>query len=210
MNHIIFINLNLVSSAATISRRDIRNSKFVESIIFFSKWVISRQSVFKKTMIKFETDIENFRQRYFQSKAKTFFSADNISSDKKFSSFAFKSASRFLENVYSKFIRDQSQSRFTSTNSLDLSSVSEVREKQLNISKAINYFSISSAGSNQNRFRFKNVILSSIEVSVEKIIYDHFIDSQLENMTSFIEDVVIQAVVNAAINRDLKNMMSKI
>ena len=210
INHIISINLDFVSSATTISRRNTRNSKFVKSIVFSSKWIISRQSVFKKTVIKFKTDIENFRQRYFQLKTKTFSSADNISSNKKFNFFALKFESRFLKSVYSKFIRDQNQFRFTSTNSLNLSSISEVRRKQLNILKIINRFSISFIDSNQSRFWFKSVISSSTEISVEKIIYNHFIGSQLKNMTSFIKDVVIQAVVNAAINRDLKNIMNKI
>ena len=208
MNHIIFINLDF--AAATISRRDIHNFDFVESIVFFSKWVINRQSVFKKTIIKFETNIKNFRQRYFQSRIETSSSADNILSNKKFNFLAFKFSSRFLKSVYSKFIRDQNQSQFVSTNQLNLSSIFEIKEKQLNISKTINSFSIFFAGSNQDRSRSENVILSLIEISVEKIIYDHLIDSQLKNMTSFIENVAIQTAVNAAINQNLKNMMNKI
>ena len=176
MNHIIFINLNFISSATTISKRNICNLKSIESIAFSSKWVINRQSVFKKTMIKFKIDIENFWQRYFQSRIKTFFSANNISLNKKFSSFTFKFASRFLENVYCKFIRDQNQSRFTSTNSLNLSSISEIKEKQFNILKIINFFSIFFADSIQDRSWFESLIFSLIEILIEEIIYDHFID----------------------------------
>ena len=216
MNHIISINLNFVASATTISRRNIHNSKFVESIVFSLKWIINRQSFFKKTMIKFKIDIKNFRRRYFQLKAKTSFSMNNISLKKKLSSLAFKISSRFLKNVYNKFKRDRNQSQFTSTNSLNLSSVSEVKDrrdssivqkqiKQLNIFEIIDFFSIS-----EDRSRFKNVFSPSIKISAEKIIYDHFIDSQLKNMTSLIENVVIQTTVNAAINQDLKNMMNKI
>ena len=130
MNHIIFINLNFVASATTILRRNIRNLNFAKSIAFFSKWIISRQSVFKKTVIKFETDIKNFQQRYFQSRTETFFSANNISLNRKFSFLAFKLASHFFENVYNKFIRDRSQFQFTSTNSLDLSSISEMKDRR--------------------------------------------------------------------------------
>ena len=208
MNHITFINLDPV--ATTTSRRNTRNSDSAESIVFSSKWIISRQSVFKKTMIKFETNIENFRQRYFQSKAKTSPSTNNISPNKKLNPSALKLSSRFLKNVYNKFIRDQSQFRFASTNSLNLSSISEIREKQFNISKMINSSSISSVDNSQDRPRSENVISPSTEISVEEIIYDHLIDSQLKNMTPSIEDVVIQTIVNAAINRSLKNMMNKI
>ena len=165
-------------------------------------------------MTKFETDIKNFRQRYFQPKIKTFLSANNISSNKKFSFFAFKFASRLFENAYSKFIHDRNQFQFTSTNSLNLSSIfesiSHKQIKQFNISKTINFSSISSADNSQDRSQFKSVISSSTEVSIEKIIYNHLIDSQLKNKTSFIENVVIQAIVNATINRNLKNMMIKI
>ena len=108
---------------------------------------------------------------------KIFFSADNILSDKKLNLFAFKFASRFLKNVYNKFILDQSQFRFTSTNSLNLLSVFEVREKQNNILKAINFLSTFFVDSNQDKSRYKNVIFLLIEISVEKIIYDCFIDS---------------------------------
>ena len=208
MNHIISINLNF--AAATISRRDIRNSDFVESIVFSSEWIISRQSVFKKTVIKFETNIENFRQWYFQPRAKTSSSANNISSDRKLNSSALKLSSRFLKSVYSKFIRDQSQFRFASADSLNLSSIFEIRKKQFNISEAINSSSVFFVDSNQGRPRFKNVVFPSTETSIEEIIYDHSIDSQLENMTSLIENVVIQAAVNVAINWDLKNMMNRI
>ena len=76
--------------------------------------------------------------------------------------------------------------------------------------KIINFSSIFSADNSQDRFRFKSVIPSSTEISIKKIIYDYFIGSQLKYITLFIEDVVIQAVVNAAINRNLKNIMSKI
>ena len=61
-------------------------------------------------MIKFKIDIENFRQRYFQLKTKTFLSTNNISLNRKLSFFAFKFASRFFESVYNKLIRDRSQS----------------------------------------------------------------------------------------------------
>ena len=153
MNYIIFINLNFVASTTTISRRNTRNSNFIESIVFSSKWIISRQNVFKKTMIKFEIDIKNFWQQYFQSKAKTFFSADNILSDRKFNFLAFKFASRFLKTIYNKFIRDRSQFQFISTNLLNLSLIFEVKDrqglsiihkqiKQFNISKVINISSI--------------------------------------------------------------------
>ena len=114
MNHIIFINLNFVASAA-ISKQNTRNSKFAELIAFSSKWIINRQSVFKKTMIKFEINIKNFRQQYFQSRTKTFFSANNISSDRKFNSFALKFTWRFLKTIYNKFTRDRSQFQFILT-----------------------------------------------------------------------------------------------
>ena len=58
-------------------------------------------------MIKFKIDIKNFRQQYFQSKAETFFSANNISSNKKFSSLTFKLASRLLKTIYNKSIHDR-------------------------------------------------------------------------------------------------------
>ena len=166
--------------------------------------------MFKKTVTKFEADIEDFRQQYFQPKAETSFSANSTSSDKKLSPSAFKLSSRFLRSAYNKFIRDQNQSRSASANSLNLSSIFEVKEKQPNISKAINSSSIFFADSSQDRSRSESVVFSSIEASAEEIIYNHFIDPQLENMAPPIGDAVIQAAVNAAINRGLENMMNKI
>ena len=82
--------------------------------------------------------------------------------------------------------------------------------KQLNISKTINIFSIFFVNNNQDKFRSESLIPSLIEFSIEKIIYDYFIDSQLKNMTLFVENIVIQAIVNIAINQNLKNIMNKI
>ena len=148
-------------------------------------------------MTKFETDIKNFRQQYSQSRTETFFSTDSISSERKFSFLVFKFLSRFLRNVYNKFNRDRSRFQFTSTDSLDLSSIFRFKSrrdlsithkqiKQLNIFEVINSSSIL-----KSRSRSKNIFSPSTEISIEKIIYDYSIDSQLENMTSLIENAVI-------------------
>ena len=216
VNHITSTNLDLAASAATTSRRDTRNSESAEPIAFPSKWVISRQSLFKKAVTKFETDIENFRQRYFQPRAETPPSADSTPSEKKLSPPALRPPSRFLENVYSKPSRGRSRSQSTSANPLDLSPVPEVKgrrdpsvahkqNKQPNIFEVIDPPSTS-----EGRPRSESVFAPSTETSAEKIIYDHPIGPQLENMTPPIEDAAIQTTVNAAINRNLKNMMNKI